>query len=78
MTVQVVKAEHGKSKAALLAAVEAGAEKVWFRRPTPWGDEEFSAAGIKPHERFPVVMDPATRRRFAEIERRPDGSFRVR
>ena len=78
MTVQLVSANaYGKSKATLQAALTAHPSLVWFDDPSPWGSRSFTGADIKPGDRFLVVMDPKTRMRFAEVERRSDGSFKV-
>ena len=77
MTIQIVNPTHGRSKAALQAALNAGPEGVKLDDPWPWGQRTFTAATMRPGQSFPVVMDPATRRRFATITRRKDGSFKV-
>lgn len=77
MTIQLQSREFGKSKATLAAALNASPASVWFYNPSIVCEGEFSGDEIKPHERFPIVMDPPKRQRFAEIWRRPDGTFRV-
>lgn len=76
MTIQVY-SDHAKSKATLTAALNSNPQAVRFYDPSLFNSRIFRASEMKPGERFPVVMDPQTRRRFAEVERRADGSFRV-
>jgi hypothetical protein len=72
---------HGKSKATLEAALNEAPERVRFTDPAvfgPKGGGAFSGAEILPGERETVVLDPKTRRRFAQIERDAKGAFRVK
>lgn len=80
MTIQVSSTRVARSKATLEAALAADPREVWFYDPSIFQGSRgtFSADEVKPGDRFPVVMDPATRQRFAEIVRKPDGSFKVR
>lgn len=80
MTIQLHTVRHGKSKAALQAALEAMPDRVEFYNPSIMvlpPENHFTGADIKVGERFPCVLDPETRRRFATIERTPQG-YRVR
>lgn len=69
--------KHGKSKATLQAALNSDLEIVNFMEPTPWEERYFSQTSVKPGEKFAVVMDPATRMRFATVQQRADGSWKV-
>ena len=75
MTIQVH--NFAKSKATLQAALTETPDKVTFSDPSPFGVHYFTGATIRVGESFPVVMDPATRMRFAGVARRKDGMFKV-
>ncbi len=77
MTVQVQSATFGKSKKVLQQALTESPQSVRFHDPSFFNPRSFTGADIKPGEKFPVVMDPATRQRFSTVERKSDGSFRV-
>lgn len=78
MTIQVQ--NHNTSKAALKAALAATPQAVQFHDPGVFTSSKggwFTGADIPPGDSFPVVLDPATRRRFAKVTRKADGSWRV-
>ncbi len=77
MTIQVRPvADAHKSKAHLLKALKEGTAR--FYDPSPFnGRGNFSASSIENGEKFAVVMDPQTRRRFATVSRGTDGTFKV-
>ena len=80
MTYQLATAAVGRSKATLAAALNERPERVAFTDPSlfgPRGGGSFTGADFVAGERAEVVLDPATRRRFARIVRKRDGSFRV-
>ncbi len=77
MTIQVCNPAHGASKAALAKALNEAPSQVQFREPTPFEDKLFYANSVRAGTRFAVVMDPATRRRFATVVRKADGSWGV-
>ncbi len=68
-----------KSKATLQAALNENAGAVKFEDPSifPGSRGYFNGGSIQPGEKFPIVMDPPTRRRFAIVKRLTDGQFRV-
>ena len=76
MTIQLTTL-HGKSKAALLAGLREEPTKVGFHDPSIMNERWFNAESIPPGTRFPVVMDHPRRSRFAEVERKADGTWRV-
>jgi hypothetical protein len=78
MTVIVRAARFGRSKQALQAGLDTMPGLVWFEDPSIVNPRIFTGEQVAIGERFPVVMDPATRRRFADVTRLPDGSFKVR
>lgn len=81
MTWQLVSPLYGKSKAVLEAALNEAPERVRFTDPAvfgPKGGGAFQGNEILPGESGTVVLDPATRRRFARIERTTKGVFRVK
>lgn len=61
---------EAKNKAELKAKLDKGCA---IRNPTPFGDRIFRSPDLPVGFREPVVLDPTTRRRFATIERKPDG-----
>jgi len=77
MTIQLATVRHGTSKKALEAAMTAMPERVRFADPSIFAPREFAASEMRLGEKFACVMDPETRRRFALIKRRLDGTFRV-
>lgn len=77
MTIQCLTPGAAVSKATLQAALNSDPGKVKFREPTPTRDRLFSGADWPHGMCKPVVMDPATRRRFSMVERLQDGTFRV-
>lgn len=80
MTVQIAAPfKYGANKKALQDGLNGDSpESVNFYDPSIVRPRQFTGASIQVGERFPVVMDPETRRRFAEVERKADGTFRVR
>lgn len=81
MTIQLVSTKYGKSKATLAAALEVNPRLVSFFDPAVFGPKNggpFTGQEIAPGERILVVLDPVTRRRFAEVARKKDGAFTVR
>lgn len=65
-----------KSKAELKAKLDAG---CYVQNPTPWGDAGFHSQRTDRHYyREAVCLDPETRRRFAQITRREDGTWEVK
>ena len=79
MTIQVDSREHQASKDVLRKALNSTPMAVRFYNPSPFNDGQAFLTGdkIAPGSSFPVVMDPLTRRRFAKVTRRADGTFRV-
>ena len=79
MTIQIAAPlKHGASKQALQDALNNPEyNTVNFMEPSPFGNRIFSAGTINKGTSFPVVMDPDTRRRFAKVVRRADGTFKV-
>ena len=77
MTIQVRDPAHGKSKAALQAALDAAPSQVWFHDPSIMHTRCFAASSMAPGESFPVVMDHPKRMRFATVSRLRDGAYRV-
>ena len=79
MTVQLTSAAFGKSKAALLDGLRRTPALVKFSDPSIFSGSrgQFTGADITAGDSFPVVMDPSTRRRFAKIVCKADGTFRV-
>lgn len=70
---------YGKSKKTLEDALNTK-KSVGFHDPscfTPRHGGDFTGADMDRGEKFSVVMDPLRRSRFATVERRADGSFRV-
>lgn len=70
---------HGKSKAVLAEALKSDATKVIFYDPSifPGSRGVFEGESMKRGDSFALCMDPATRRRFAKVTRKLDGSFKV-
>jgi hypothetical protein len=71
---------YGTSKGKLKAVLDASPQEVVFIDPAiinPRHGGEFTATAMMRGESFPVVMDPETRQRFAQVARKPDGSFKV-
>jgi len=79
MTIQVASTRFASSKATLQAALNSTPDHVRFDDPSIFEGSRghFDASSIKPGEKFPVVMDPQTRRRFATVERKLNGQFKV-
>lgn len=75
MTIQVV--TFNASKTVLRDALASTPGRVRFFDPSPTDNRMFSGLDIKLGDLFPVVLDHPRRTRFAKIERRPDGTFRV-
>lgn len=70
----------GKSKKTLHAALTENPHQVAFDDPSMFSPRHggcFTGDDMAPGERFPVVMDPATRMRFSTVARKLDGSFSV-
>jgi hypothetical protein len=76
MTIQLASIRHGQSKAALQSALNTMPDRVEFHDPSIMAPRWFVGADMAVGERFPIVMDPATRRRFATVAR-TDKGFRV-
>jgi hypothetical protein len=64
-----------KNKAELKAKLDAG---CWIDCPTPYGKQQRRSEMLPKGFKEPVVLDPATRRRFATIEKLADGTWRVK
>ena len=64
-----------KNKAELKAKLDAGCT---VKRPDPWGSITYHSSELPVGFKEPVVLDPATRRRFATIEKLADGTWRVK
>lgn len=79
MTIQISSTRFATSKQALEAALNSTPDHVCFVDPSISSDSRghFDATAIKVGEKFPVVMDPQTRRRFATVQRKLNGQFRV-
>lgn len=77
MTIQLASTQFGTSKATLQAALNSE-QTVRFHDPSifPGSRGDFNSSRIEVGEQFAVVMDPATRRRFATVKR-TDKGFRV-
>lgn len=72
MTIQLnFPTSAGKNKKALQDALNEKPSKVVFMEPTPWAQTLFTEPNAP--DRFAVVMDPETRRRFATVTRTPKG-----
>lgn len=71
---------HGKSKAVLEDALRRTPALVVFEDPSIFSGsrKNFTGADITAGDHFALVMDPLTRRRFAQVICKVDGSFRVR
>ena len=70
-------ASHGKSKKVLQDALNSTPARVRFEDPSIFQSRgTFFGNDIHTGERFPIVMDPPTRRRFATIVR-TESVFRV-
>lgn len=61
---------EAKSKEELRALLQQG---VYIKEPTPFGTQMFPSQSCPIGFREPVCLDPQTRRRFAQIERRAEG-----
>lgn len=78
MTIQVAIPAYGKSKATLQAILDSNPKDCKFYDPSLFqGRGHFDGRAIDPGEHFAVVMDPATRRRFATVTRKANGTFKV-
>lgn len=77
MTIQLTTLSVARSKRTLLDALKTVPEAVRFYDPSFIRPRSFSGADMVPGERIDVVMDPTTRRRFAIVVRRLDGTFQV-
>jgi hypothetical protein len=77
MTIQLITARHGTSKGVLQEALNTEPTNVGFHDPSIRNERYFTGFDIKVGERFPVVMDPATRKRFSTVVRKSDGTFKV-
>lgn len=79
MTIQLASPAFGKSKATLLDALKRTPALVRFTDPSifPGSRGNFTGADITAGDSFPIVMDPTTRRRFAKVVCKADGTFRV-
>lgn len=79
MTIQVSSTRFATSKKVLEAALNSNPEQVAFADPSLFEGSRgvFTGADIKNPEKFAVVMDPQTRRRFATVQRKFNGQFKV-
>lgn len=77
MTTQLRTVRHGTSKAVLQENLNTAPAAVIFETPKPWGSDVFTGADIPVPSSFACVLDPATRRRFATVKRKADGTFKV-
>lgn len=80
MTVQLAShLAHGKSKKVLQEALSRTPGQVRFYDPSIFSGSRgvFTGAAITAGDRFAVVMDPDTRRRFATVVCKADGTFKV-
>jgi hypothetical protein len=77
MTVALRSAKFSASKGVLQDALNTQPDRVEFHDPSLFNERWFTGHDIKVGERFPVVMDPATRRRFSTVVRKSDGTFKV-
>ena len=77
MTIQLRTPAAGKSKAILQTELNQAPINILFEDPSIFAPRMFRGSQIKPGESFPVVMDPATRQRFASVTRKSDGTFKV-
>jgi hypothetical protein len=67
-----------KNKAELKTKLDAG---CIIEHPTPWGTNLINSRDVRPGPDWmgePVVLDPDTRRRFAQITKLADGTWKVR
>ena len=64
-----------KSKAELKAKLDAG---IVIHKPTPWGELKSNSKDVTAGFRGAVCLDPETRRRFAQIEKLSNGTWRVK
>lgn len=64
-----------KNKAELKWRLDHGVALI---EPTPWGDKVHAANSLPVGFKEPVCLDPDTRRRFAQIEKLADGTWRVK
>lgn len=61
---------EAKNKAALQEQLNKGCTII---EPTPWGNKYHQSGAFAVGFKEPVVLDPATRRRFATIEKTANG-----
>lgn len=66
---------EAKNKAELKAKLDNG---ILIVDPTPFGDKFLRSTEVPTGFKEPVCLDPATRRRFAQIEKLADGTWRVK
>lgn len=80
MTVQIAPPyKYGKSKQVLKDALNGDdCGLVIFYDPSIMNSRYFKGTEIRPGENFAAVLDPQTRRRFAIVGRKADGTFTVR
>jgi 23S rRNA G2445 N2-methylase RlmL len=64
-----------KNKAELKAKLDAGCV---ISDPTPYGNRIMRSQDVARGFKEPVCLDPETRRRFAQIEKLADGTWRVK
>lgn len=64
-----------KNKAELKAKLEAGCIII---EPTPWGEQRHVSGSFAIGRKEVVVLDPNTRRRFAQITKLANGTWRVK
>lgn len=79
MTIQVASTRFASSKQVLETALNTTPDHVHFDDPSifPGSRGHFNATTIQIGEKFAVVMDPQTRRRFATVQRKLNGQFKV-
>lgn len=77
MTVQLNTLAAGRNKATLQQQLTTVPRTVVFHDPSIVNTRTFTGADIKVGEAFVVCLDPATRRRFANVKRTGDNTFKV-
>lgn len=73
---QISAGKFGKSKATLAEALRTQPVNVVFIEPTPFQDKVYTGVEFPPGKHA-VVLDPMTRRRFCNVSKKPDGTFKV-
>lgn len=78
MTIQLRTTRHGVSKAALEMNLNHLPDRVEFHDPSVINERTFRASDWPKGTKDTVVLDPDTRRRFAIVHRKADGTFTVK